>query len=76
MVCNRKLTFPKLQKLLYEALQKCHQEIILVSVMATMNPFSATRRYKRHQNKVRVKGLGRNSSYLVGFFYFYFFMVL
>ena len=39
------------------------------------NPFSATRRYKRHQNKVKVKGLGRKSSYLDGFFDF-FFMVL
>ena len=35
--------------------------------------FSATRRYK-HQNKVRVKGLGKNSSYLAGFLFF--FMVL
>ena len=32
-----------------------------------MNPFSATRGYKRHQNKVKVKGLGRKSSYLAGF---------
>ena len=31
------------------------------------NPFSVTGRSKRHQNKVRVKGLGRNSSYLAGF---------
>ena len=31
------------------------------------NTFSATRRYKRHQNKVKVKGLGRKSSYLDGF---------
>ena len=29
--------------------------------------FSATRRYKRHQNKVKVKGLGRKSSYSAGF---------
>ena len=28
------------------------------------NPFSATRHYKRHQNKVKVKGLGRKSSNL------------
>ena len=33
--------------------------------MTTVNPFSATRRYKGHQNKV--KGLGRNSSYLARF---------
>ena len=39
-----------------------------------LNPFSATRRYKRHQNKVMVKGLGRKSSYLDGFSVF--FMVL
>ena len=31
------------------------------------NPFSATKRDSRHQNKVKVKGLGRNSSYLAGF---------
>ena len=31
----------------------------------------ATRRYKRHQNKVKVKGLGRNSSYLAGFSIFF-----
>ena len=37
------------------------------------NPFSATRRYERHQNKVKVKGLGRNSSYLAGFSIFFFF---
>ena len=44
--------------------------------MLSINPFSATRRYKRHQNKVKVKGLGRNSSYSAGFsriFYFFFF---
>ena len=35
--------------------------------MKPINPFSVTRRYKRHQNRVKVKGLGRNSSYLVGF---------
>ena len=38
-----------------------------------LNPFSTTRRYKRHQNKVKVKGLGRNSSYLAVFFFFFFF---
>ena len=32
-----------------------------------LNPFSATRLYKCHQNKVNVKGLGRSSSYLAGF---------
>ena len=36
-----------------------------------INPFSATRHYKRHQNKVKVKGLGRNSSYLAGFSIFF-----
>ena len=36
-------------------------------------PFSATIRYKRHQNKVKVKGVGRKSSYLAGFFFFFFF---
>ena len=40
-----------------------------------INPFSATGRYKRHQNKVKVKvkGLGRNSSYLAGFSFFFFY---
>ena len=37
-----------------------------------VNPFSATRRYKCHHNKVKVKGLGRNSSYLAGFLIFFF----
>ena len=32
-----------------------------------LNPFSATRRDSGHQNKVKVKGLCRNSSYLTGF---------
>ena len=35
--------------------------------------------YKRHQNKVKVKGLGRHRSYLAGFsilFIFFFFMIL
>ena len=41
-----------------------------------ITPFSATRRYKRHQNKVKVKGLSRNSSYLAGFSIFFFLMVL
>ena len=40
------------------------------------NPSSTTRRYKRHQNKVRVKGLGGKSSYLVGFLNFFFCKVL
>ena len=35
-----------------------------------LNPFSATRRYKCHQNKVKVKGLSRKSSFLAGFFIF------
>ena len=37
-----------------------------------INPFSTTSHCKRHQNKVKVKGLGRNSSYLAGFFFFFF----
>ena len=37
-----------------------------------VNPFSATRRDSRHQNKVKVKGLGWNSSYLAGFSIFFF----
>ena len=37
-----------------------------------LNHFSTTRRYKRHQNKVRDKGLGTNSSYLAGFSIFFF----
>ena len=37
-----------------------------------INLFSSTRRYKRHQNKVKVKGLGSNSSYLAGFSIFVF----
>ena len=32
--------------------------------MNLIDPFSATRRYKRHQNKVRVNGLARYSSHL------------
>ena len=47
-----------------------------------INPFSATIRLKRHQNKVKVKGLsrnnkvkvkglGRNRSYLAGFSIFF-----
>ena len=31
-----------------------------------------SRHYKRHQNKVKVKGLGGNSSYLAGFSIFFF----
>ena len=38
-----------------------------------INPFSATRRYKCHPNKVRVKGLGRKSSYLAEFFILFIF---
>ena len=37
----------------------------------SFNPFSATRHDSRHQNKVKVKGLGRNSSYLDGFSIFF-----
>ena len=36
------------------------------------SPLSATRCSKRHQNKVKVKGLGKNSSYLAGFSIFFF----
>ena len=36
-----------------------------------IDPFSTTRRYKRHQNKVKVKGFSRNSSYLAGFQFFF-----
>ena len=39
-----------------------HKEIFL-----HINPISATRRDSRHQNKVKVKGLGTNSSYVAGF---------
>ena len=39
---------------------------------SNVNPFSATRRYKHHQNKVKVKGSGSSSSYLAGFFIFFF----
>ena len=42
----------------------CHQE-------NSINPFSATTRYKRHQNKAKVKGLGRKSSYLAAFSMFF-----
>ena len=38
-----------------------------LKVVMTVNPFSAKRRYKRHQNKVKVKGLARSSSYLAAF---------
>ena len=36
-----------------------------------LNPFSTKRRYKRHQNKVKVKGLGRNNPELAGFLLFH-----
>ena len=32
-------------------------------LLGKFSKFSATRRDSRHQNKVKVKGLGRNSSY-------------
>ena len=44
----------------------------IAEVYGTINPFSTTSRYKRHQNKVKVKGLGRNSSYLAGFLILFF----
>ena len=37
----------------------------------TFKTLSATRSDSRHQNKVKVKGLGRNSSYLGGFSIFF-----
>ena len=37
-----------------------------------LNPFSATRHCRRPQNKVKVKGLGRNNSYLDGFSFSFF----
>ena len=42
----------------------------LFKIAFPLNLFSATRCYKHHQNKVKVKGLGRNRSYLAGFFIF------
>ena len=36
-----------------------------------VNPFSATRRDSRPQNKVKVEGLGTNSSYLAAFSIFF-----
>ena len=43
----------------------------LIYPTMNFNPFRATRRYKRHQNKVKVKGLGKNSSYLAGISIFF-----
>ena len=43
----------------------------MLSSSLLFNPFSATRHLKRHQNKVKVKGVGRNSSYLAGFSIFF-----
>ena len=40
-------------------------------IYTKINRFSATRRCKCHQNKVKVKGLGRSSSYLAGFSIFF-----
>ena len=40
------------------------KNVYFFSVTYPLKPFSATRRYRRHRNKVRVKGLGSNSSYL------------
>ena len=48
-------------------LQKLPPKALYTPLKSTLNPFSATRRYKRHQNKVKVKDLGRNSSYIAGF---------
>ena len=53
--------------LMIRILQLCLPPILQFS----FNPFSATRLYKRHQNKVKVKGLGRSSSYLAGFSIFF-----
>ena len=40
---------------------------VIVVFNVLFNPFSATRRHKRNQNKIKVKGLGRNISYLASF---------
>ena len=42
-----------------------------ILILMMFNPFSATRRYKCHQNKVKVKGLSKNSSYLAEFSIFF-----
>ena len=44
----------------------------MICSFLVLNTFSATRRDSRHQNKVKVKGLGRNSSDLAGFSIFFF----
>ena len=31
------------------------------SIFCLIDPFSATKRYRRHRNKVKVKGLAENS---------------
>ena len=46
-------------------------------VCARLNPFSATRHSKRHQNKVKVKALARNIVHIsLDFYLIFFFMVL
>ena len=45
---------------------------IINQIIVIINPFSATRSYKRHQDRVKAKGLGRNSSYLAGVSIFFF----
>ena len=59
-----------------EGHSKVNRVHYLKKLRKDFNPFSATRHDKRLQ-KVKVKGLGRKSSYLAGFFLFFFlFMVL
>ena len=55
----------------------CFSFVFVIKMVNTdfiVSPSSATRHDSRHQNKVRVKDLGRNSSYLAGDRFF--FMVL
>ena len=54
----QKFYFPELSWKGQGALKKA-------TTTSQISPFSATRRYKRHQNKVRGKGAGTNSSYSI-----------
>ena len=51
-----------------------HFTLNFILIRKQFNPSTPTTHYKCHQDKVKVKGLGRKSSYLVGFSIF--FMVL
>ena len=53
-----------------EIVARCKR--VKTSCSLALEHFSSTRRYKHHQNKGKVKGLGRNSSYLAGFSIFFF----